>query len=212
MHHFTPLLLMLACLLMGPAQAQRDIPQTQSHTADLSQLEGVTLKNGHSLMLVISNVRIQKSGGNLDKITAANQALAPTLLQKVGGFEIHKINRNAATSDQPKQARQGYLFQGKTVPVFAETGSGQDYVGTAYLDDVQKMGLISKEVAVKFNTGVVPARYTGLGAKELVKGSGLYVFQVNDIYAWLNLVSSLQEDSQVDLVEPHIVTAFDRPH
>jgi hypothetical protein len=212
MHHFTPLLLMLACLLIGPAQAQRYLTQTQSHNADHSQLEGVTLKNGHSFMLVISNVKIQKSVDNLDKITAANQALAPTLLQKVGGFEIHKINRNAAASDQPKQARQGYLFQGKTVPEFEEAGTGQDYVGTAYLHDVQKMGLISKEVAVKFNTNGIPDRYTGLGAKELVKGSGLYVFQVNDIYAWLNLVSSLQEDSQVDLVEPHIVTAFDRPN
>ena len=197
---------------MGPARAQRSIPQTQSHTADFSQLEGVALKNGHSFMLVISNVKILKSGANLDKITAANQALAPTLLQKVGNFEIHKINRNDATSDKAEQAMQGFLSQGKTVPVFAETGSGQDYVGAAYLDDVQKMGLISKEVAVKFNTIGIPDRYTAMGAKELVKGSGLYVFQVSDIYAWLNLVSSLQEDSQVNLVEPHIVTAFDRPN
>jgi hypothetical protein len=212
MNRFTLILWLAVCLQVGNVQAQHDLQKLPIQTAYFSQLEGVTLKNGHSLMLVISNVRIQKSGGNIDKITAANQALAPTLLQKVGGFEIHKINRNAAASDKPEQARQDYLFQGKTVPVFAETGSGQDYVGTAYLHDVQKMGLISKEVAVKFNTGVVPARYTGLGAKELVKGSGLYVFQVNDIYAWLNLVSSLQEDSQVDLVEPHIVTAFDKPN
>jgi len=37
------------------------------------------------------------------------------------------------------------------------------------------------------------------------------VFVVGDIYAWLALVSQLQADPQVSMVEPQITTVFQKP-
>jgi hypothetical protein len=212
MNYFTAVLILLLCLCSGNVIAQIQILKQSSHNADPSQLEGVTIKNGNSSMLVLSNVTIQKSSANFEKAAVNNQVIAPTILKKVGNYEIHKVNPNTANQVDLAQGIQNLMIQGKIIPTFREAGTGQDFLGAVYLFDVQKLGLISKEIAVRFKTGYIPTQFNGLGAKEIIKSSGLYVFQVNDIYAWLNLVSSLQADYQVNLVEPHIVTEFDKPN
>ena len=209
MNCITAILIILICLCSSDVIAQIHILKQLSHNADLSQLEGVTIKNGNSSMLVLSNITIYKSVDNFEKAAMSNQVIAPTILKKLGNYEIHKNTKN---QENTPPGLKILMIQGKKIPTFTESGTGQEFLGAAYLHDVQKMGLISKEIAVRFKTGYVPTQFAGLGAKEIIKNSGLYVFQVNDIYAWLNLVSSLQADSQVNLVEPHIITEFEKPN
>jgi hypothetical protein len=193
-------------LTMSTAHAQRQIARAQSNNADLSTLEGVTLKNGHSSMLILANATIQKPSTKSSNGVAANNVIAPTFLQRVGPYEIHRSSTTTASSSN--KAQSNLTVNGKSVPAFAEMATGQDFLGAAYLHDTQNLGLISKEISVKFKTGSVPAQYAGMGAKELVPRSGLYIFTATDIYAWVKLVSRLQADSQVSLVEPNIVTEF----
>jgi hypothetical protein len=194
-------------LNMGVAHAQGQTSPVQSNNADMSTLEGVTLTNGRSSMLILANATIQKSSKNPSNGGVANNVIAPTFLQRVGPYEIHRSNAATGTSAVAK-APQDLMVNGKSVPTFAEVGSGQDFLGAAYLHDSKNIGLISKEVAAKFISGSIPSQYLGMGAKELVPRSGLYVFTVTDIYAWIKLVSRMQADAQVSLVEPRIVTAF----
>lgn len=183
--------------------SQPSSKEVQSKHADLSGLEGVTLKNGQSTMLIVANARIQQAVG------APSTATAPTFLQRVGPYEIHRSTPGVVGSGT-NPVKPNFTVNGQEVPSFAEQGTGQDFLGVAYLMDTHRMGLISKEVAVKFQTSTVPKHYADLGAKELVPRSGLYVFTVTDIYAWIKLVSSLQADAQVRVVEPQIKTGFDQ--
>jgi hypothetical protein len=197
-----------ALLQTGPLYAQRDIPRVESNNAEISKLEGVTLKNGRSTMLVISNATVKKS---IPESTAgSNRLLAPTFLQKLGQFEVHKQTSPTVLVEASTEPKQPFSVNGKPVPRFALTNVSKDYVGTAYLSDTKRIGLISNEISVKFNTGSVPSQYAGLVPIELVKGSGLYIFKASDIYSWLKLVANFQLDPQVALVEPRIVTEFDQ--
>lgn len=197
----------LAVVLHSTAQAQRQIQTPRSTPAvDVGQLEGVTFKHGRTSLLVLANATVQKSvQSSLAKplAGAASTAPAATLLQKVGAYEIHRTPLVANAS-----VPAALSVNGKAVPAFADAGTGRDFVGAAYVYDTQQLGLISKEIAVKFKNGTVPASYADSRPVELVRGSGLYVFTVADIYAWIKLVSRLQADPQVGLTEPHIVTHF----
>jgi hypothetical protein len=207
MNHLSLTLILALGLTAGTVNAQRQIKQVQSNNADVSTLEGVTLKNGQSSMLIVANATIQKVATSSNKAVAANTVIAPTFLQRVGPYEIHRNTASVAASDA-SSVKPNFTVNGKSVPTFAEVGTGQDFLGVAYLHDIQRMGLISKEVGVKFKTGTVPAQYADMGAKELVPGSSVYLLTVTDIYAWIKLVSRLQADPQVSLVEPQIKTEF----
>lgn len=197
-----------ALLQTGPLYAQRDIPRVESNNAEISKLEGVTLNNGRSTMLVISNATVKKS---IPESTASsNRVLAPTFLQKLGQFEVHKLTSPTVLAEASTAPKQPFSVNGKPVPSFAVTNVSKDFVGTAYLSDTKRIGLISNEISVKFKTGSVPSQYAGLAPIELVKGSGLYIFKASDIYAWLKIVANFQVDPQVALVEPRIVTEFDQ--
>jgi hypothetical protein len=212
MKHLLLISVLAIGLNMGTAHAQRQIPRAQSNNADVSTLEGVTLKNGQSSMLILANATIQKTSSNANGVTAnAVTATAPTLLQKVGPYEIHRNSTAASTGAASAKPAQNLTVNGKSVPAFAEMGTGQDFVGAAYLNDTQSIGLISKQISAKFKTPSVPTQYAGMEAKELVPRSGLYIFTVTDIYAWIKLVSRMQADPQVSLVEPTIVTEFAQP-
>lgn len=205
------LLALIGSLSVGGVYAQNKvisprsaISQAASSNVDPSSLEGVTLKNGASSILVLANARIQKTS-NTSSTNSTNNAstnLAPTFLKKIGAYEIHK----AAVSEGAKLRAQG-----QSLPAFAQVNTGSDFVGVAYLNDTKELGLISREVAVKFKGGQVPAHYRSRNPVELVRGSGLYVFMVADIYDWIRLVSRLQADTEVSLVEPQIKTTFASP-
>lgn len=207
MNHLSLTLILALGLTAGTVNAQRQIKQVQSNNADVSTLEGVTLKNGQSSMLIVANATIQKVATSSNKAVAANTVIAPTFLQRVGPYEIHRNTTGVAASGA-SSVKPNFTVNGKSVPTFAEVGTGQDFLGVAYLHDIQRMGLISKEVGVKFKTGTVPAQYADMGVKELVPGSSVYLLTVTDIYAWIKLVSRLQADPQVSLVEPQIKTEF----
>ena len=183
--------------------SQPSSKEMHGNHADVSGLEGVTLRNGQSSMLIVANARI------LQTVGSPSTVVAPTFLQKVGPYEIHRSTAGVVASGA-NAVKPNFMVNGKSVPTFAELGTGQDFLGVAYLMDTKRLGLISKEVAVKFQTGTVPKQYADLGAKELVPRSGLYVFTVTDIYAWIKLVSSLQAYAQVSVVEPQIKTGFDQ--
>lgn len=193
-------------LNVGTANAQLQIQPTKSNNADLKTLEGVTLKNGSSSMLIVSNANIKKTT-NFSNIIAANTIIAPTFLQKIGPYEIHRNPARLEALDI-NSAKPNFAVNGKAVPIFAEVGKGQEFIGAAYLMDTKQMGLISREVVVKFKTTTIPPRYAVMEGKELVPRSGLYIFSLSDIYAWIKFVSSLQADPQIAFVEPHIKTEF----
>lgn len=192
----------------GPTYAQRDIPRVESNNAEINKLEGVTLKNGRSTMLVISNTTIKKTIP--ESTTGSNRVVPPTFLQKLGQFEVHKFTSPSVSIESSATPPQTFSINGKPVPTFAETNVGKDYVGSAYLNDTKRIGLISNEISVKFKNGSVPVQYVSFRPFELVKGSGLYIFKAADIYSWLKLVANLQTDPQVSFVEPRIVTEFDQ--
>ena len=195
-------------LQVGPSFAQREIPRIESNNAESSKLEGVTLRNGRSTMLVISNTTIKRTSPQYP--ANSNKVISPTFLQKLGQFEIHKLTSQTVSTEASTLPPQNFLINGKPVPSFAETNVDNDYVGSAYLSDTKRIGLISNEISVKFKTGSVPSQYASLRPIELVKGSGLYIFKASDIYAWLKLVANFQADPQVAMVEPRIVTEFDQ--
>lgn len=204
-------LALIGSLSVGGAFAQNKVVQPKSAVSqaassnvDPSSLEGVTLKNGASSILVLANARIQKTSNtnSTNSTSNASNNLAPTFLRKIGAYEVHK----ATVSESAKLQAQG-----QSLPAFAQVNTGSDFVGVAYLNDTKELGLISKEVAAKFKGGQVPAQYKSRNPVELVQGSGLYVFAVADIYDWIRLVSRLQADTEVSLVEPQIKTTFASP-
>ena len=208
MWHLLSLLLISSVLQAGTAFAQREISRVESNNAQPSKLEGVTIRNGNSTMLVISNTVTIKASS--ESISRSNRTVAPTFLQKLGQFEVHKLTKPLDSSEAYLAPTQSFSINGKPVPTFAEKNASKDYVGTAYLNDTKRIGLISNEIAVRFKTGSVPSQFVSLGPIELVKGTGLYIFKASDIYAWLKLVANFQVDPQVAFVEPRIFTEFDK--
>jgi hypothetical protein len=197
---FHALALVAAMVLNPAAHAQKKMPMPAAQNADLAQLEGVTLKHKNASMLVLSNATLQKSAASAAK-QPANGASAPSLLRKIGPYEIHKTAGSAGQTQA----------NGKSTPSFAQVQGNGAFIGAAYLHDRQTLGLISKEVAVKFKSPARLAAYQAYAPKELVRNSGLYVLNVSDIYEWVKVVSRLQADAQVTLVEPQIVTEFATP-
>ena len=199
--------------LMHPsvqAQLQKQIQVPKS--PDLSQLEGVTLKLQKSSVLVITNASIEKRSGESSvksqaQAGAQSSPQSTAVIQTIGPYEIRRQGLKSPSG----VAQVRSMSSGGALPTFAESGSGRDFIGTAYLYDTKQFGLISNEVVAKFKSGSVPQQYASYKPTELVRGSGLYVFVVGDIYAWLALVSQLQADPQVSMVEPQIKTSFLKP-
>lgn len=192
------------------AQLQKQIQVPKS--PDLSQLEGVTLKLQKSSVLVITNASIEKRSGESSvksqaQAGAQSSPQSTAVIQTIGPYEIRRQGLKSPSG----VAQVRSMSSGGALPTFAESGSGRDFIGTAYLYDTKQFGLISNEVVAKFKSGSVPQQYASYKSTELVRGSGLYVFVVGDIYAWLALVSQLQADPQVSMVEPQIKTSFLRP-
>ena len=192
------------------AQLQKQIQVPKS--PDLSQLEGVTLKLQKSSVLVITNASIEKRSGesSVKSQTQAGAQSSPqstAVIQTIGPYEIRRQGLKSPSG----VAQVRSMSSGGALPTFAESGSGRDFIGAAYLYDTKQIGLISNEVVAKFKSGSVPQQYASYKPTELVRGSGLYVFVVGDIYAWLALVSQLQADPQVSMVEPQIKTSFLKP-
>ena len=192
------------------AQLQKQIQVPKS--PDLSQLEGVTLKLQKSSVLVITNASIEKRSGESSvksqaQAGAQSSPQSTAVIQTIGPYEIRRQGLKSPSG----VAQVRSMSSGGALPTFAESGSGRDFIGTAYLYDTKQFGLISNEVVAKFKSGSVPQQYASYKSTELVRGSGLYVFVVGDIYAWLALVSQLQADPQVSMVEPQIKTSFLKP-
>ena len=192
------------------AQLQKQIQVPKS--PNLSQLEGVTLKLQKSSVLVITNASIEKRSGESSvksqaQAGAQSSPQSTAVIQTIGPYEIRRQGLKSPSG----VAQVRSMSSGGALPTFAESGSGRDFIGTAYLYDTKQFGLISNEVVAKFKSGSVPQQYASYKPTELVRGSGLYVFVVGDIYAWLALVSQLQADPQVSMVEPQIKTSFLKP-
>jgi hypothetical protein len=193
------------------AQLQKQIQIPKS--PDLSQLEGVTLKIKNSSVLVITNASIEKrSDSSAAKPQAQAGALSSpqisTVIKTIGPYEIRRQGLKSPSG--VAEVRSMSSSGSGSLPKFAESGSGREFIGAAYLYNSKQIGLISNEVVAKFKSGSVPQEYASYKPIELVSGSGLYVFVVGDIYAWLALVSKLQSDPQVSMVEPQIKKDFEK--
>ena len=201
----------LSFLMHSSVQAQQQKQLQIPKSPDLSQLEGVTLKIKNSSVLVIANASIEKRSGESSAKPQAQAGVLSspqnsTVIKTIGPYEI----RRQGVKSPGGVAQVRSMSSGGALPTFAESGSGRDFVGTAYLYDTRQFGLISNEVVAKFKSGSVPQEYASYKPTELVRGSGLYVFVVGDIYAWLALVSKLQSDPQVSMVEPQIKKDFEK--
>ena len=206
------ILVSLSFLMHTSVQAQRQNQIQVPKSPNLSQLEGVTLKLQKSSVLVITNASIEKRSGESSvksqaQAGAQSSPQSTAVIQTIGPYEIRRQGLKSPSG----VAQVRSMSSGGALPTFAESGSGRDFIGTAYLYDTKQFGLISNEVVAKFKSGSVPQQYASYKPTELVRGSGLYVFVVGDIYAWLALVSQLQADPQVSMVEPQIKTSFLKP-
>jgi hypothetical protein len=191
------------CALANLANSQNEFVPKATNNVDPKTIEGVTLKHGHTTITVLSNAVILKIENNTN--LKGQSVTAPSFLQKIGPFEIHKANSASVAS-------RSVLPSGQSLPAFAQESPESGFLGTAYVHDIKTLGLISKEISVKFKSVEVPAQYKNLSIKELVPKSGLYVITTSDIYDWVKLVSRLQADTQqVSLVEPQILTHFYTP-
>jgi hypothetical protein len=81
------------------------------------------------------------------------------------------------------------------------------YVGAAFQHDTQEIGLITKEISVRFTGVGVPNVYQTWNLKEVVAKSGIYILTVTDLAEWKRAIRQLQGDSQVSLAQPRIVTS-----
>ncbi len=81
------------------------------------------------------------------------------------------------------------------------------YVGAAFQHDTQEIGLITKEISVRFTGAGVPNAYQTWNLKEIVAKSGIYVLTVTDLAEWKRAIRQLQSDPQVSLAQPRIVTS-----
>ena len=139
-------------------QKQIQIPKPP----DLSQLEGVTLKIKNSSVLVIANASIEKRSGESSaksevQAEARSFPQTSTVIRTIGPYEIHR--QGVKTPSGEAQVRS--MSRGGSLPTFAESGSGRDFIGAAYLYDTKQIGLISNEVVAKFKSGSVPPEYAG---------------------------------------------------
>ena len=80
------------------------------------------------------------------------------------------------------------------------------YVGAAYQHDTQDVGLISKEISIRFQGTEVPLAYQKWELKELIAKSGIYILTVTDLKQWSRAMRQLQSDSQVLSAQARIVT------
>lgn len=201
-------ILCLASLALASAQAQsfKTAPGISQAQFDASALQGLTLSHKNSQLTVLSNVSLQKAAapGAGTSANAKNSITAASpLLQKIGPYEIRQIPGAAAAKGKAGTTQS---------PNANFPTSDTPYLGVAYLHDTRRLGLISKDIAVRFQGGAVPAAYAALSPKELVPNSGLYLVQAQDIGSWIKLVARLQADTpQVALVEPQIKTHFMQP-
>jgi hypothetical protein len=80
------------------------------------------------------------------------------------------------------------------------------YVGAAYQHDTQDVGLISKEISIRFLGNGIPSAYQKWALKELIANSGIYILIVADLQQWSRAMRQLQFDPQVLSVQARIVT------
>lgn len=86
------------------------------------------------------------------------------------------------------------------------TSPQSPYVGAAYQHDTQDVGLISKEISIRFQGAEVPLAYQKWELKELIAKSGIYILTVTDLKQWSRVMRQLQSDSQVLSAQARIVT------
>lgn len=89
----------------------------------------------------------------------------------------------------------------------AMSPQGGPYIGAAYQHDTQDVGLISKEIAIRFQGISVPLAYQKWELKELIVNSGIYLLTVTDLKQWTRVMRQLQSDTQVLSAQARVVTA-----
>jgi hypothetical protein len=80
------------------------------------------------------------------------------------------------------------------------------YVGAAYQHDTQDVGLITKEISIRFQGAGIPLTYQKWELKELFANSGIYILTVTDLKQWARAMRQLQSDTQVLSAQARIVT------
>jgi hypothetical protein len=80
------------------------------------------------------------------------------------------------------------------------------YVGAAYQHDTQDVGLITKEISIRFQGARVPEAYQKWELRELIANSGIYILTVTDLKQWSRAMRQLQSDTQVLSAQARIVT------
>ncbi len=92
-----------------------------------------------------------------------------------------------------------------------QTGGNVDakspYLGAAYQHDTQEVGLISKEISIRFVGAAIPLAYQKWELKELIAHSGIYILNITDLKQWTRVMKQMSSDAQVQSVQARIVTA-----
>jgi hypothetical protein len=178
MHYFLRLAVLLLCTACSAQTAFTQGAHIKPHNA-LQELQARELQGGDLLM---GQRRITVLS-NVQIVPTEDTRADPQTIAHVAG---HTIRRIAGGAMSPQAGL---------------------YVGAAYQHDTQDVGLISKEIAIRFQGTGVPLAYQKWELKELIVNSGIYLLTVTDLKQWARVMRQLQSDTQVLSAQARVVTA-----
>jgi hypothetical protein len=126
---------------------------------------------------------------------------------------LKSMKWSEATVEPPSDAAVVGSVGGKKIYKVASpeiTKDNSHYIGVVYQNDTKDIGLLSKEISVKFTTEGVPEKYKNYRPKEIVKGAGIYIVEVINMKQWQELMLLLQNDSGVVYANPRVVVGEKR--
>lgn len=167
-----------------------------------SEVEGLAFKHRGVNMTVMGNVTVTRRA-------IGDSIVQPMLLGRVGHFDISRTDSASRSRAQPNAASNDSQLIAVAAPTPIQNEAS--FVGIIYQNESQEMGLIGKEITLKFKANRVPVQYQSLNIKPLIAGQSIYVMTVKNLAEWLALLPQLEADPEVSLVEAQIVTQFKQP-
>jgi hypothetical protein len=176
MRYFSLLVVMLMCTACSAQNASLMGSRVKPHNAE-QELQARELQGGDIQMG-------QRRITVLSNVQIASTEAASTDAQTIAHVAGNTIRRHAGDAISPQSP----------------------YVGAAYQHDTQNVGLISKEISIRFQGTGVPLAYQKWELKELIVNSGIYILTVTDLKQWSRAMRQLLSDSQVLSAQARIVT------
>lgn len=212
---FTLVILCSACTSF----AQRTVKDVLPRSSTTSQaIEGQALRHQGANYTILGNIEVSRmdseQGASNDTskakpLTAARAAGATDVMKRIGGYTISRSVQDKARA-QSAEALTTTSAGTKIVSVTPTAIVGDAaFIGVAYDNNTGDMGLIGKEIVLKFKDKGIPSHYQSLDLRELVPNSGLYILIVKDIQDWLSRLPALEADPRIALVEAQIKMNFE---